>query len=234
MEAKCSKRFPTLVVASSFHSDASRMEAKGGYGFNTLDYCRMFPFRHFTDGSKVPFLLRVMHYILRSFHSDASRMEAKFRNHWIIFGFMDVSIQTLHGWKQRSCFVFRSDSLKTFPFRRFTDGSKGGHGFGFSSWSNVSIQTLHGWKQSRDCMVPFRVFFSFHSDASRMEAKLHNSPMTTANILMEMFPFRRFTDGSKVWSRKAGSVNLFIVSIQTLHGWKQSWLSYAGLCPNWT
>ena len=134
-----------------------------------------------------------------------------------------VSIQTLHRWKQSGGETPVASLDDTFPFRRFTDGSK------------VSLPKSVG--KSPDAL-------RFHSDASQMEAKCILSSAVV--IFVPQFPFRRFTDGSKVVGSELGenlagsfpfrrftdgskvetatfrAMHPVNVSIQTLHRWKQS------------
>ena len=136
---------------------------------------------------------------------------------------------------------------RMFPFRRFTDGSKVSKVKRLHERSHrVSIQTLHRWKQSEGGTITcsYSRAGSFHSDASQMEAKSRRSlppqsrfgfpfrrftdgskvvEMYGFAMRDEMFPFRRFTDGSKVSGPSKRRRNHFDpVSIQTLHRWKQS------------
>ena len=86
-------------ITHSFHSDASQMEAKPLVIKDKIRWYQ-FPFRRFTDGSKVLLV-----------HPAFSLVAI-------------VSIQTLHRWKQSGVGQASGSFLPQFPFRRFTDGSK--------------------------------------------------------------------------------------------------------------
>ena len=161
-----------------------------------------FPFRRFTDGSKVP-MKSTSQIGVSCFHSDASQMEAK--HPCLVERWPQPNLQCSHSDASQmeakiGCHRHPRWLTFKFPFRRFTDGSKEALDCSMLIGMQVSIQTLHRWKQSID-----------------------NEPLVTRPC---KFPFRRFTDGSKGFIFCKNKDANTIVSIQTLHRWKQSgWTS---------
>ena len=124
------------------------MEAKKQMDtFQMLD--EMFPFRRFTDGSKVLADFAKETTTDHSFHSDASQMEAKPETLVLTLSIFKFPFRRF---TDGSKVVVLSISLRSiyleFPFRRFTDGSKVAHRLCSRVW-----------------------YLRFHSDASQMEAK---------------------------------------------------------------
>ena len=150
MEAKPCREWQYGVFYKRFHSDASRMEAKDGSRLQSRR--RPFVSIQTLHGWKQSCKRGSRRNKLGSFHSDASRMEAKYHEHvgrsngrFNQFPFRRFT----DGSKASQWKIRWDDALLKFPFRRFTDGSK--------VWK---VGCILGWQSG------------FHSDASRMEAKL--------------------------------------------------------------
>ena len=109
-----------------------------------------------------------------------------------------------------------------FPFRRFTDGSK--------DERQLRAEGVY------DSLFPFRRFTDgskgekalprmptghscFHSDASQMEAKVWEQSLGTNPDMVSIQTLHRWKQSFKTFLSNAQSL---AVSIQTLHRWKQS------------